>query len=257
MHAASIDPKEVARFERLASTWWRPDGPMRALHAMNPARLAWIRDEAVSHFRRDPAETRVLAGLTALDIGCGGGLLSEPLARLGAKVTGIDPAAENIGVAKAHARDGGLAIDYRAQTVEELAEAGERFDLVFAMEVVEHVADIAAFMSACAKALRPGGLLLMSTLNRTLRSFALAIIGAEYVLRWLPRGTHSWDKFVTPDELAFEMREAGLRPREARGLFFDPLHFEWHLSRDKAVNYVLSARKPNLRLPSGAGPANP
>jgi 2-polyprenyl-6-hydroxyphenyl methylase/3-demethylubiquinone-9 3-methyltransferase len=244
---SSIDPDEIARFDRLASTWWDERGPMRALHAMNPARLSWIRDEAVAHFRRDPGETRILEGLTALDIGCGGGLLSEPLARLGAKVTGIDPAAENIGVATRHAEDCGLAIDYRASTVEALAASGASFDLVFAMEVVEHVADIASFMASCARLLRPGGLMLMSTLNRTLRSFALAIVGAEYVLRWLPRGTHSFDKFVTPEELAEAMREVGLRPLRAKGLFFDPLRFEWRLSRDTAVNYVLAAKKPLAR----------
>ncbi len=254
MQATSIDPKEIARFERLASTWWEAEGPMRALHAMNPARLSWIRDEAVSHFRRDRGETRILSGLDALDVGCGGGLLSEPLTRLGARVVGVDPAAENIGVAKRHAEACGLAIDYRASTVEEIAASGAVFDLVFAMEVVEHVADVPAFMGACARALRPGGLLLMSTLNRTLRSFALGIVGAEYVLRLLPRGTHSWDKFITPDELAGEMRAAGLRPREVKGLFFDPLRFEWRLSRNTAVNYVLAARKPSPR-DEAAGPS--
>jgi 2-polyprenyl-6-hydroxyphenyl methylase / 3-demethylubiquinone-9 3-methyltransferase len=243
MHATSIDPDEIARFERLASTWWKPDGPMRALHAMNPARLSWIRDEAVAHYGRDPRETRILAGLSALDVGCGGGLLSEPLARLGASVTGIDPAAENIGVAKRHAEAAGLAIDYRAETLEDMAAERSTFDLVFAMEVIEHVADVPSFLDSCARVLRPGGLLLMSTLNRTLRSFALAIVGAEYVLRWLPRGTHQWDKFLKPDELADEMEQAGLLPLRPKGLVFDPLHFEWRLSRDTAVNYVLAARK--------------
>jgi 2-polyprenyl-6-hydroxyphenyl methylase/3-demethylubiquinone-9 3-methyltransferase len=246
MRPASIDPDEIERFERLASTWWEPEGPMRALHAMNPARLAWIRDEVVAHFGRDRRETRILSGLSALDIGCGGGLLSEPLMRLGATVTGVDPAAENIAVAKQHAADTGLAIDYRAETVEEVADRGESFDLVFAMEVVEHVADVPSFMQSCAQVLRPGGLLLMSTLNRSLRSFALAIVGAEYLLRWLPRGTHDWEKFLTPRELADEMEDAGLVPLRPKGLFFDPLRFEWRLSRDTAVNYVLAAH----RLPS-------
>jgi 2-polyprenyl-6-hydroxyphenyl methylase/3-demethylubiquinone-9 3-methyltransferase len=243
MRGSSVDPGEIKRFERLASTWWEPEGPMRALHAMNPARLCWIRDQVVRHFARDPREISVLDGLAALDIGCGGGLLSEPLARLGAAVTGIDPAAENVAVARHHAERCGLTIDYRAETVEEVAGRLESFDIVLAMEVVEHVADVAAFMTACARVLKPGGLLLMSTLNRTLRSFALAIVGAEYVLQWLPRGTHSWDKFLTPGELAAEMKRAGLRPSEAQGLFFDPLRWEWRLSRDTAVNYVLAARK--------------
>jgi 2-polyprenyl-6-hydroxyphenyl methylase/3-demethylubiquinone-9 3-methyltransferase len=243
MQASTIDPEEIKRFERLASTWWEPQGPMRALHAMNPARLSWIRGEVLAHFGRDPRETRVLAGLSALDIGCGGGLLGEPLARLGAAVTGIDPAAENIGVAIRHAEATGLSIDYRVETVEEVAAAGSCFDIVLAMEVIEHVADVEAFMGACARALKPGGLLLMSTLNRTLRSFALAILGAEYVLGWLPRGTHNWDKFLTPEELARQMRGAGLRALQPRGLFFDPLRWDWRLSRDTAVNYVMAAAK--------------
>ncbi|SEC25003.1 3-demethylubiquinone-9 3-methyltransferase [Rhizobiales bacterium GAS188] len=243
MQASTIDPAEIARFERLASTWWEPEGPMRALHAMNPARLSWIRDQVVAHFGRDAREVRAFAGLSAIDIGCGGGLLSEPLARLGARVTGIDPAAENIGVARRHAEGAGLSIDYRVETVEKVAEAGGSFDIVFAMEVVEHVADVQAFIGACERVLKPGGLLLMSTLNRTLRSFALAIVGAEYVLRWLPRGTHRWDKFLTPEELADEVEGAGLETVDVKGLVFDPLRFEWRRSRDKAVNYVLAARK--------------
>jgi 2-polyprenyl-6-hydroxyphenyl methylase / 3-demethylubiquinone-9 3-methyltransferase len=210
---------------------------------MNPARLSWIRDRVVAHFGRDAREVRALSGLTVIDIGCGGGLLSEPLVRLGARVTGIDPAAENIGVARRHAERAGLAIDYRVETVEDVAAAGGSFDIVFAMEVVEHVADVRTFIAACERVLKPGGLLLMSTLNRTLRSFALAIVGAEYLLRWLPRGTHRWDKFLTPDELADEVERAGLETADSKGLVFDPLRFEWRVSRDKAVNYVLAARK--------------
>lgn len=243
MRAPSVDEAEVERFERLAATWWDQEGPMRALHAMNPARLAWIRREASRHFGLDPSERRIFAGHGVLDIGCGGGLLCEPLARLGAKVTGIDPAGENIEIAKAHAERSGLAIDYRQATVEALAARGESFDTVLAMEVVEHVADVPAFLSACERVLEPGGILLMSTLNRTLRSFALAIVGAEYVLGWLPRGTHDWEKFLTPKELASHARRAGLVPRKAEGLFFDPLRWEWRLSHDTAVNYVFSARK--------------
>lgn len=247
MRAPSIDPAEIERFERLACTWWDQEGPMRALHAMNPARLTWIRREALSHFDRDPRERRALAGHTVLDIGCGGGLLCEPLTRLGGNVTGVDPAGENIVVAKNHAEGAGLSIDYRAATVEDIVGKGESFDIVLAMEVVEHVADVPAFIGACERVLKPGGLLLMSTLNRTLRSFALAIVGAEYVLRWLPRGTHDWEKFLTPEELAREMRGAGLEAREAEGLLFDPLRWEWRLSSDTAVNYVLSARKAGTR----------
>ena len=244
MRASSFNPAEIERFERLASTWWDPEGPMRALHAMNPARLSWIRREASRHFGLDPSERRIFAGHGVLDIGCGGGLLCEPLARLGAKVAGIDPAGENIRVANAHAERLGLAIDYRASTVEDLVAKGESFDIVLAMEVVEHVADVSAFIGACERVLKPGGLLLMSTLNRTLRSFALAIVGAEYVLRWLPRGTHDWAKFLTPEELARQMRRAGLKPGKAEGLLFDPLRWEWRSSRDTAVNYLLLARKP-------------
>jgi 2-polyprenyl-6-hydroxyphenyl methylase/3-demethylubiquinone-9 3-methyltransferase len=244
MRAPSVDEAEVERFERLAATWWDQQGPMRALHAMNPARLAWIRREASRHFGLDPSERRIFAGHGVLDIGCGGGLLCEPLARLGAKVTGIDPAGENIEVAKAHAERSGLAIDYRQATVEALAAQGESFDTVLAMEVVEHVADVPAFLSACERVLEPGGILLMSTLNRTLRSFALAIVGAEYLLGWLPRGTHDWEKFLTTEELARQMRRAGLEPGKAEGLLFDPLRWEWRSSRDTAVNYVLCAHKP-------------
>ncbi|MBV8449446.1 MAG: bifunctional 2-polyprenyl-6-hydroxyphenol methylase/3-demethylubiquinol 3-O-methyltransferase UbiG [Hyphomicrobiales bacterium] len=250
MPAPSVNAAEVERFDRLASTWWDQQGPMRALHAMNPARLAWIRRETASHFGLDPRERRILAGRSVLDIGCGGGILCEPLARLGATVTGIDPAGENIEVAKAHGERSGLAIDYRNATVEELAGETERFDIALAMEVVEHVADVSAFMSACEHVLKPGGILLMSTLNRTLRSFAFAIVGAEYVLRWLPRGTHDWEKFLTPEELASQARRAGLAPGKAEGLFFDPLRWEWRLSRDTAVNYVLSARK--AAVPGGS-----
>jgi 2-polyprenyl-6-hydroxyphenyl methylase / 3-demethylubiquinone-9 3-methyltransferase len=242
---SSVDPGEVQRFDRLAATWWDEEGPMRALHAMNPARLRWIRDEVAAHFGRERKERRLLYGLTAIDIGCGGGLLAEPLARLGAAVSGIDPAAENIAVARRHAERSGLAIDYRVTTVEEVMSSAERFDLVFALEVVEHVADVAAFIDACAQVTKPGGLVLLSTLNRTLRAFTLAVIGAEYVLRWLPRGTHRWEKFVTPDELLTQAEAAGLEPREAQGLVFDPLLWDWRLSRDTAVNYVLAAAKPN------------
>lgn len=240
----SVDPAEVARFDRLAASWWDPDGPMRPLHRINPLRLGFIRDEACRRLGRDPRTPFVLDGLSALDVGCGAGLLSEPLARLGAAVTGLDPAGAGIAAARRHAEAGGLAIDYRTDSVEAVAAAGERFDLVVAMEVVEHVPDVPAFVRACAEALKPGGLLLVSTLNRTLRSFALAIVGAEYVLRWLPRGTHDWERFVTPTELEAALAGAGLSGVRTRGMVFDPLRAEWRLSGDVAVNYLAAAVRP-------------
>ena len=250
---STVDKDEVARFAALAEEWWDFGGRMRMLHKFNPVRLGFIKDAACRQFARDGRRLDSLGGLRVLDVGCGGGILSEPLARLGAAVVGADPAERNIEAARHHAAAGGLSIDYRVATAEALADAGERFDAVLAMEVVEHVADLGLFVARCAEMVRPGGLMIAATINRTLKSFALAIVGAEYVLRWLPRGTHSWDKFVTPGELAEEMREAGLRPLRPKGLFFDPLHFEWRLSRDTAVNYVLSAvrRGPRAAAPAG------
>ena len=240
----TVDPAEVRRFERLAPDWWNPNGPMRALHRINPVRLGFVRDEACRHFGRDPDDPFWLDGLSALDVGCGAGLLSEPLARVGAQVTGIDPAPGNVAAARQHAEAAGLSVDYRPDTVEAVAEAGGRFDLVLALEVVEHVGDVDAFLRGCAAALAPGGLLLLSTINRTMRSFALAIVGAEYVLRWVPRGTHDWDKFVTPGELQDAVEAAGLREFRTRGLVFDVLDRDWRLSGDTAVNYLAAAAKP-------------
>ena len=239
--SSTVDPQEVARFERMAETWWDPRGPMRVLHRFNPIRLGVIRDEACRRFGRDPRAARSLDGLAVLDVGCGGGVLSEPLARLGARVTGLDPAAANIAVARLHAEQGGVPVDYRTETIESVASRGERFDIVLAMEVVEHVADVQAFVTACAGAVKPGGFLAMATLNRTLRSFALAIVGAEYVLGWLPRGTHEWDRFVTPDELSEAIRLAGLGVFDLQGVSFHPLRDAWSLSRDLSVNYMLMA----------------
>jgi 2-polyprenyl-6-hydroxyphenyl methylase / 3-demethylubiquinone-9 3-methyltransferase len=227
---STIDPAEVARFDALARDWW--------------VRLAFIRDEACDHFGRDPRKPFPLAGLSVLDVGCGAGLLSEPMARLGGKVTALDPAAANIAAAKRHAEVAGLAIDYRAETVESVAATGGRFDIVLAMEVVEHVTDVEAFVRAAGAAVAPGGMLLMATINRTLRSFALAIVGAEYVLRWLPRGTHDWEKFVTPDELTDAILEAGLQGARTRGMVYNPLGREWRLARDTSVNYLIAAAKP-------------
>jgi 2-polyprenyl-6-hydroxyphenyl methylase/3-demethylubiquinone-9 3-methyltransferase len=240
---SSVDEAEVERFSRPAPDWWDARGPMAALHKFNPVRLGYIRDQAAKRFGRDAKKLDSLKGLRMLDIGCGGGILSEPLARLGAQMVGADPSEENIAAASAHAQDSGLAIDYRATTAEALAAAGERFDVVLAMEVVEHVTDVAGFVATCASMVKPGGLMIAATLNRTLKSFALAIVGAEYVLRWLPRGTHQWDKFVTPEELEAAIENAGLRVTGERGVIYNPFADRWQLSSDMDVNYMLAAER--------------
>ncbi len=242
-HDASVDPDEIDRFSALAESWWDADGPMRPLHRLNPVRLAYMRDKLCRRFDCDPASLRPLAGLTIADVGCGGGLLSEPLARLGADVVGIDAAAENIGVARAHAGEAGLAIDYRCTTAEALAESGARFDAVVSMEVVEHVADLGAFLAALARLATPGGAVLLSTLNRTPKAWALAIVGAEYLLRWLPRGTHDWRKFVKPAELVRKSRQAGIALEDVTGLSLDLRRRDWRLSSDRDVNYLAYGRK--------------
>jgi 2-polyprenyl-6-hydroxyphenyl methylase/3-demethylubiquinone-9 3-methyltransferase len=241
--AATIDQDEIARFSRLAGQWWDPRGPMAALHKFNPVRLGYIRDRAAAHFERDAARLDSLGGLRILDIGCGGGILSEPLARLGADVVGADPSESNIAVAQLHAAEAGLAIDYRNTSAEALAAAGERFDVVLAMEVVEHVADLGLFVAVIAGMVKPGGLLFAATLNRTIKSFALAIVGAEYVLRWLPRGTHQWDKFVTPNELEIALQRGGLQIADQTGVIYNLLADRWQLSSDMDVNYMLVAEK--------------
>ncbi len=241
--ATSVDETEVERFSRHAAEWWDPRGPMAPLHKFNPVRLAYIRDQAVARFGRDPKKLDCLAGLRMLDIGCGGGILSEPLARLGAAVVGADPAEENIEAARAHAEEQGLPVDYRATTAEEVAEAGQIFDVVLAMEVVEHVTDVAQFVSTCAAMVKPGGLFIAATINRTLKSFALAIVGAEYVLRWIPRGTHQWDKFVTPRELETAVENAGLSVIGERGVVYNLFADRWQLSSDMDVNYMLVAER--------------
>jgi 2-polyprenyl-6-hydroxyphenyl methylase/3-demethylubiquinone-9 3-methyltransferase len=241
--AGSVDTAEVERFARLGADWGTARGPMAALHKLNPVRLAYIRDRACERFGRDAGKLGCLRGLRMLDIGCGGGILSEPLARLGAEMVGADPAEENIEIARAHAAENDVAVDYRAVTAEALAEAGETFDVVLAMEVVEHVTEVAPFVAACASMVKPGGLMVAATLNRTLKSFALAIVGAEYVLRWVPRGTHRWDKFVTPRELERAVENAGLRVIGERGVIYNPLADRWQLSSDMDVNYMLAAAR--------------
>ena len=239
----SIDRGEVERFGRMAARWWDERGPMAPLHKLNPVRVGYIRDQVAAHFGRDPLTLGSLADLRILDIGCGAGILSEPLARLGATMVGVDPAEENIAVARAHADEQDLTIDYRATTAEAVAEGGETFDVVLATEVVEHVVNVEEFVATCASMVKPGGLMIAATLNRTLKSFALAIVGAEYVLRWLPRGTHQWDKFVTPRELERAIEATGLDVIGERGVIFNPLADRWQLSSDMDVNYMLVARK--------------
>ncbi len=242
--ADTLDPGEVDRFARLAGAWWDPDGEFRPLHKIGPARLAFLRDRLARHFSLPEQGLRPLAALRILDIGCGGGLISEPLARLGASVTGIDPASENIAAARQHAEPQGLDINYRSCRAEDLVEAGETFDAVVCLEVVEHVPDPGAFIATCTQLVRPGGLLILSTINRTLKAFALAIVGAEYVLRWLPAGTHQWDRFVTPDEMARYCGSAGLQPPAFEGLVYSPFSDRWTLGSDIDVNYMAAAAKP-------------
>jgi len=241
---STIDEAEVERFSALADEWWDPRGKMAVLHRFNPVRLGYIKEAACRHFERDEKRLDALAGLRILDIGCGAGILSEPLARLGAQVVGADPAEPNIAAARLHAAEVGVTVDYRATTAEALADAGERFDVVLAMEVVEHVADLSLFVKRCAEMVKPGGLMIAATINRTLKSFALAIVGAEYVLRWLPRGTHRWDKFVTPNELEAALERHGVAVTDETGVTYDLLADRWQLSTDTDVNYMVVAERP-------------
>lgn len=242
--ANTVDDAEIAKFEAMAAEWWDPKGKFAPLHMMNPVRLDYITAQIAAEFGRDLRDDTPFAGLRLLDIGCGGGLLSEPMARLGATVVGADAAERNIPVAQVHAEQSGLEIDYRHTTAEALAAAGEQFDVVLNMEVVEHVADPQAYLTACQQLLKPGGIMICSTINRNPKSFALAIVGAEYVMRWLPKGTHEWQKFITPEELFALIEAAGLDPVDRKGFVFNPISWRWSISdRDLSVNYVTASVK--------------
>jgi len=241
----TVDPSEIAKFEAMAAEWWDENGKFKPLHMLNPCRLDYITIQIAGEFDRDLSTTAPFKGLRILDIGCGGGLLAEPMARLGAEVVGADAAERNIPVAQIHAEKSGLTIDYRHTTAEAMAEAGEQFDVVLNMEVVEHVASPIDYLIACRTLLKPGGLHICSTINRNPKSYMMAIIGAEHVMRWLPKGTHEWSKFITPDELFELMRDAGLDPVDRKGFVFNPVSWSWKLSdRDLSVNYVTASLKP-------------
>lgn len=241
----TVDQGEVAKFEAMAAEWWDPKGKFKPLHMLNPCRLDYITSQIAAEFGRDLTGPSPFAGLRILDIGCGGGLLAEPMARLGADVVGADAAERNIPVAQVHAEQSGLTIDYRHTTAEAMAAAGEQFDAVLNMEVVEHVADPQGYLTACQQLLKPGGIMICSTLNRNPKSYMMAIIGAEHVMRWLPKGTHEWSKFITPDELYDLIRNAGLTPVDRKGFVFNPIAWSWSLSdRDLSVNYVTASTKP-------------
>ena len=242
MSVTTVDAAEVAKFEAMAAEWWDVNGKFRPLHMMNPVRLDYICAQIAAEFGRDLRGPEPFRGLRILDIGCGGGLLSEPMARLGATVVGADAAERNIPVARLHAEQSGLTIDYRHTTAEALAAGGEVFDVVLAMEIVEHVADPQGFVTTCRDLMRPGGLMVMSTINRNAKSFMAAIVGAEWVMRWLPKGTHDWQKFITPDELYGLIRTAALDPVDRKGFTFNPISWQWSLSdRDLSVNYVTAS----------------
>ena len=243
--STTISPDEIDRFHKMAEDWWDPKGKFRPLHKFNPVRLAYIREHVLAHFGRDGSQMRPFEGLRLLDIGCGGGLLCEPMARLGATVVGADAGEKNVKIAALHAGQSGLDIDYRATTSEALAEAGEQFDVVLNMEVVEHVADVPLYLESCCRLVKPGGLMFVATINRTARAYALAIVGAERVLGWLPKGTHHYEKLVTPEEITSITGRNGMRVIDKAGVTFNPLKNEWGRSRDMAVNYMLLLEKPS------------
>jgi len=241
----TVDAAEIAKFEAMAAEWWDPNGKFKPLHMLQPCRLDYVIDQICAEYGRDPKADKPFAGLRLLDIGCGGGLLCEPMARLGAEVVGADAAARNIPVARVHAEQSGLEIDYRHTTAEDMAAAGETFDVILNMEVVEHVSDSLAYLTACREMLKPGGLMVCSTINRNPKSYMMAIIGAEHVMRWLPKGTHEWNKFITPDELFALLTQAGLDPVDRKGFVFNPVAWSWRISdKDLSVNYVTSSLKP-------------
>lgn len=244
MTATTINEDEVAHFAAMAEEWWDPSGKFKPLHKFNPVRLAYIRTEILDHFKLDGTKRHPFKGLKILDIGCGGGLLCEPMTRLGATVTGADASEKNIRIAASHAEQTGLEIDYRATTSETMAAAGEQFDVVLNMEVVEHVADVPLYLSSCAELVKPGGLMFVATINRTAKAFALAIVGAEYVLRWMPKGTHSYSKFLTPEEISSQLKRHGMSIKDKCGVTYSPLQDQWRKSRDMSVNYMLLAEKP-------------
>lgn len=240
----TVDADEVAKFAAMAEEWWDPNGKFRPLHKFNPVRIAYLRDRIAEHFQRDPRKDAPFADISIADIGCGGGLLTEPMARLGATVTGVDATERNVAIARSHASQMQLDIDYRFTTAADLAETGARFDVVLTMEVIEHVTDPAVFIADCARLVRPGGLMFLATLNRTVKAYLMAIAGAEYLLGWLPRGTHDWRRFVKPSEMATALRAAGLRLDEITGVVYDPLKDRWRLKpHDLDVNYVALAHK--------------
>jgi 2-polyprenyl-6-hydroxyphenyl methylase / 3-demethylubiquinone-9 3-methyltransferase len=244
MTDTTINDEEIAKFSAMAEDWWNPNGKFRPLHKFNPVRLGYIREQVLRHFGRDGAPVRPFEGLRILDIGCGGGLLCEPMARLGATVVGADAAERNIRIAELHAEKSGLDIDYRVTTAEAMATAGEQFDVVLNMEVVEHVDNVPLYMKSCADLVAPGGLLFTATINRTFRALALAKFGAEYVLGWLPRGTHDWNRFLAPEEIVALVGRSGLKVEDKTGVVYHPLADEWRQSRDMAVNYMVLAARP-------------
>lgn len=241
----TVDEGEVERFSRIAEEWWDLNGKFKPLHSINPVRIAYIKENICAFFGKSAQAPSPFSGLSVLDIGCGGGLISEPMCKLGALVTGIDASAKNIGVAGLHAQKGGLSIDYRATTAEDLLATGVQFDVVLALEIVEHVADVEGFVQVCAGLVKPGGLMVWSTINRTPKAYALAIVGAEYVLRWLPKGTHDWKKFLKPSELAAHLRRAGVTVLHMTGMVMSPFSGQWRLEeKDLSVNYLLVGQKP-------------